>query len=145
LFASTHLTVGMLLAQNLYRSVYDGTEGLRRSLVRAGNGCAPVHRRGWGICGEIDPVAAPSDWQDPVHFPITFMAFGPDLPEYELHSRGPCRLPVMDHVRARTDPNRDMFLPVGDTSRPWQHIQRHLIAEVYCVQQISFGVRQCRS
>jgi hypothetical protein len=76
------------------------------SRARRHNGCAPVHRPGWGIGGEIDLVAAPSAWQDPVHFAITSMASGPDLPKYEFHPRGPCRLPVTDHVRARTDLNQ---------------------------------------
>jgi hypothetical protein len=110
-----------------------------------GNGFAPVYRTGWEICGEIDPVAAPCRWQDPIHFATTSMAFDPDLPGYEFDSRGPCRSPVVDHVWARIDPNRNVFVPVGGASRMWPHIQGHFIAEDYFVQQISSGASECRS
>ena len=113
--------------------------------MRAGNGLAPVQRPVRGICGETDLVAAPSGWQDPVHLAITSMAFDPDVPEYEFHSRGPCRSPVMDHVRARIDPDQNVFVPLSDASLLWQHIQRHLIAEDYFVRQISSGASQCQS
>lgn len=120
-------------------------EERRRYLLRASDAGAPVHRASWDICGEIDLVAVPSGWQDPIHFVATSMAFGPDLPGFEFHSHGPCRSPVMDHVRARIDSNQNVFVPVGDASRLWSNIQRHLVAEDYFVQQISFGIGECRS
>jgi len=135
--------VGRPLAQNLYRSAYDGKGERRRSLLRASNRFAPVHRTGWDICGEIDLVAAPSRWQDPIHFVIISMAFDPDLSKYEFHRRGPCRSPVMDHVRARLDPNRNVSVPVGDVSPVWQQIQGHFIGEDYFVKQLSSGASEC--
>ena len=104
--------VGRPLAQNLYHSADDGKKERRRSLLRANEGFAPVHRIGWDICGEIDLVAAQRRWQDLIHFVIS-KTFDRDLPKYEFHSRGPCRSPVMDHVRARFDPNRNVFVPAG--------------------------------
>jgi len=145
LFASTRLLVLRPLAQNLYRSVQDGKEECHRSLLRGGNGFAPVHRTDWGLSGEIDLVTAPSGSQDLVHFAITKMAFGPDLLEYQLQSRGLCRPVALDDAWVWIDPNQNVSLPGADTSRPWQHIQRHLIVKDYFVQQISFGANRGRS
>ena len=145
LFASTRLLVRRPLAQNLYRSVCNGKKERRRSLFRGGNGFVPVHPTDWGVSGELDLVAAPSASQDPVNFAVTNMAFGPDLLEHQLHSRSLCRPMAMDDAWAWIDPNQNVFLPVGDTSRPWQHIQRHLIAKDYLVQQISSGANHSRS
>jgi hypothetical protein len=97
------------------------------------------------ICGEIDLVAAPSGRQDSICLVIISMAFDPDLSKYEFHRRGPCRSPMKDHVRARIDPNRNVFVPVGDASPVWQHIQRHFKAEDYFAKLIVPGASECRS
>lgn len=136
--------VGRPLAQNLYRSAYDGKKERRRSLLRASEGFAPVHRT---VGTSVERLIL---WQPRGGGKIPFTSSSPKPSTVICRNTSSTPAVLVDHrswimyglglTRTGTCSSQQ-----GYASRVWRHIQGHFIAEDYFAQQISSGASECRS